>query len=82
MPGKTIPRVHSSHQMQWVESCKKDEKAVADFQYGARLTEICLLGNVAKRVNDWFNWDAENMTTDLDAANRWLKPDYRNGWSL
>jgi predicted dehydrogenase len=82
-PPKTLPRVKTSHQQNWVQACKKGEKASADFQYGARVSEICLLGNVAKRVNTSFRWDAEKMkATNLPEANKWVKPEYRDGWSL
>ena len=83
MPEKTIPRVDTTHQQNWVQCAKKGEKSVADFQYGALVSEVCLLGNVAKRVNNWIDWDAENCkVTNLDEANQYVRREYRDGWSL
>ena len=46
----TLPRIQGSHELDWVRACKAGTKAGADFAYSGPLTEICLLGNVAKRV--------------------------------
>lgn len=71
------------HIQNWVRVCKGLEKAGTDFDYGARLTEICLLGNVAKRVNGLIRWDAENMRiTNNEKANQYINTGYREGWSL
>ena len=59
------------------------EKAGTDFEYGARLTETCLLGNIAKRVNGLIRWDDENMrVTNNEEANQYVGTEYREGWSL
>jgi hypothetical protein len=80
---QTLPRIRTTHQMQWVQACKEGKQATADFGYGGHLCELCTLGNVAKRVNGSFDWDAEAMkATDLPDANRYVKPDFRDGWSL
>jgi predicted dehydrogenase len=82
-PEKTIPRVKGSHEMDWVRACKNGEKAGADFEYSSLLTEICLLGNVAKRMDARIQWDAENMkATNLPQANKYIRTRYREGWSL
>lgn len=83
-PPKTIPRIEEGdHVLNWTKACKGQEKAGTDFEYGARITEICLLGNLAKRVNGLIRWDAENMrVTNNDEANRYVETDYRQGWSL
>ena len=83
MPAKTLPRVKTSHQMNWVEACKAGEEAVADFQYGSLVTEICLLGNVAKWVNDRVHWNPDKMkVTNLAEAQKQIREEYHNGWSL
>ncbi len=39
------------------------------------MTETCLLGNIAKRIDGRIVWDAENLKiTNLPDANRWLAP--------
>ena len=82
-PEKTIPRVKGSHQQDWIRACKSGTKAGADFEYGALLTEICLLGNVAKRVDGRIEWGAETARiTNLEEANQYVRPEYRKGWRL
>jgi predicted dehydrogenase len=82
-PEKTIPRVQGTHEQDWIRACKAGEKAGADFSYAAPLTEICLLGNIAKRVDARIEWDAEALkVTNLPEANQYVRSDYRNGWTL
>ncbi|MCX6998564.1 MAG: Gfo/Idh/MocA family oxidoreductase [Kiritimatiellaeota bacterium] len=82
-PPKTLPRVPGGHYQEWVRACKGDRKTGASFDYGSYLTEICQLGNIAKRVDGRIMWDAANMrVTNNEAANQYVKTPYREGWSL
>ncbi|MCX5644002.1 MAG: hypothetical protein NTZ17_04855 [Phycisphaerae bacterium] len=83
LPSKTIPRVEGSHEQDWVRACKAGKRAGADFEYSGLLTEICLLGNVAKRVDARIEWDGPNMkVTNLPEANKYIRTTYRDGWKL
>jgi predicted dehydrogenase len=83
MPEKTIPRVNGSHEQDWVRACKTGRQAGADFDYSGRLTEICLLGNVAKRMDARIEWEPDNMkVTNLPEANKYIRTRYRKGWTL
>ena len=83
---KPLPRVKGGHEQDWIRACKagKYDGAGAHFGYGGHLTEITLLGNVAKRFpGKRLNWDGESMRiTNHDAANAWVRRPYRDGWSL
>ena len=47
------------------------------------MTETCLLGNIAKRVDGRIVWDAENLKiTNWTDANQWVRTEYRQGWEL
>jgi predicted dehydrogenase len=82
-PPKTLPRLSVSHEMHWVDCCKTGRPANANFSYSAALTELCLLGNVAKRVDTRIEWDAvAGQVTNVSAANEYLRGEYRAGWSL
>ena len=82
-PPKTLPRVTTSHEMDFVANCKAGTAAGADFAYSGPLTEMCLLGNVAKRVDARILWDAENLkVTNIPDANKYIHTEYRKGWSL
>ena len=82
-PPKSIPRVKGSHEQDWVRACKEGRPAGADFEYSGLLTEVCLLGNVARRVDARIEWDAKNMkVTNIPEANKYVRTQYREGWSL
>lgn len=82
-PAKTIPRVGTSHEMDWVRACKTGQAAGSNFEVSGPLTEICLLGNVAKRVDARILWDpAQLKVTNLPEANQYVRTTYREGWSL
>ena len=83
LPEKTIPRVNGTHEQDWVRACKTGEPAGADFSYAGPLTEICLLGNIAKRVDTRTHWDADDLKiTNLPDANQYVRTEYREGWKL
>lgn len=83
LPTKSIPRVKGSHEQDWVRACKEGRQAGADFEYSGLLTEVCLLGNVARRVDARIEWDPVNMkVTNLPEANKYIRTPYRQGWSL
>jgi predicted dehydrogenase len=82
-PPKTLPRVKGSHEMDWVKAAKAGRQPGAHFGYSGPLTETCLLGNIAKRVDARIEWDAANLKiTNLPDANRYVRAEYRKGWSL
>lgn len=85
-----IPRVKESswtegnrHVQEWLRSCKSGELPCANFQQSAPLAEMVLLGNVALLAGEPIRWDAEKMkVTNLPEANRLVRREYRQGWSL
>jgi predicted dehydrogenase len=83
LPEKTLPRVNGSHEQDWVRACKSGQPAGADFAYSGPLTETCLLGNTAKRIDGRIEWDAANLRiTNSPEATRLVRTEYRKGWSL
>ena len=82
-PPKTLPRVKGTHEMDWVHAAKEGRQPGAHFGYSGPLTETCLLGNIAKRVDARIEWDAANMqVTNLPEANNFVRAEYRPGWTL
>jgi hypothetical protein len=82
-PEESIPRVEVSHEMEWVQACKRGEPAGADFSYSGPLTEICALGNVAKRADTRIQWDAAGLrVTNVPEAQRYVRYPSRDGWEL
>ena len=81
-PAKTLPR-SKGHHRDWLDACKGGPPASANFQYGARITELVLLGNVALRCGKKLRWDAAAMkATNAPEADQFLKDAYRQGWEI
>ena len=58
-------------------------RACSNFEYGARLTEFMLLGNLALRTGKVVKWDAEGMkATNAPEAQPLIEGTYRKGWEL
>jgi len=82
-PEKTLPRSNGGHWMEWVRACKGDRPAMSHFGYSGPLTEMVLLGALAQRVDGRIEWDAKNMeVTNNPEANRYVRREYRKGWTL
>ena len=57
--------------------------ACSNFEYGARLTEFILLGNLALRTGKVLKWDAANMrSTNVPDTQAIIEGRYRKGWEL
>jgi predicted dehydrogenase len=81
-PPKTLPRVEGHH-ADWLQACKGGRPASGSFDYGARLCEFIMLGNVALRTGKVLRWDGPNMRAENAAeADRYLREPYRRGWEL
>jgi hypothetical protein len=86
---KTIPRnMHQGdgdpkqHQ-EWIAGCKGGPVPYSNFNIAAYLTEIILLGCVALRVGKKLEWDGPKMRAkNAPEADRFIKREYRHGWSL
>jgi hypothetical protein len=59
-PAPTIPR-SKGHHRDWVDACKGGPAASSHFEYGARLTELLLLGVLSLRTGKPIRWDGANM---------------------
>ncbi|HSR14896.1 MAG TPA: Gfo/Idh/MocA family oxidoreductase [Gemmatimonadales bacterium] len=82
---KTLPRVGTSHEMNWVAACKGEAKATSPFEYAAPLTETMLLGIAALRAGQGRKvvYDAGRMAfTNAPDADQYLTRRYRDGWSV
>ncbi len=82
-PAKTLPRVRSHHQ-EWIQACKQGTQASSNFEYGALLTQVGLLGTVALRfLGKKLLWDPAAMKiTNVPEANAFMHYEYRSGWTL
>ena len=83
LPPKTIPRVGTTHFMEWVRACKGGVPAGSNFDYASGLAEVALLSNLAIRARRPIEWDAAAMkVTNFPDANRFLTTSYRPGFGV
>jgi predicted dehydrogenase len=83
LPAKTIPRVQGGHFAEWIRACKGGPAAGSNFGVSSRLTELCLLSNVAVRARRPIEWDSAAMrVTNLPEANQYLTTEYRPGFGV
>jgi predicted dehydrogenase len=81
-PKATLPR-SAGHHREWLDACKGGKPAGSNFDYGARLTEIVLLGVLALRTGREIQWDAANLKAKgLPEADAFIKENYRKGWEI
>ncbi len=81
-PKPTLPR-SKGHHRDWLDSCKGGSPASSNFEYGARLTEIALLGVLALRTGRRIEWDAAALKAKgVPAADAIIKESYRKGWEV
>ena len=82
-PDETLPRIKGSHEQNWIDACKGGAPACSNFNYSGPLTEVVLLGNLAIRTEGHLLWDGPNMrVTNNEAANQFVRREYRQGWRL
>jgi hypothetical protein len=82
---KTITRITTSHEQNFIDACKGKTQPSAPFEYSASLTEVMLLGLVALRTGQGKKilYDGDAMrVTNAPEANAFLGREYRSGWSL
>jgi predicted dehydrogenase len=83
-PPQVLPRLKGNVFADFLNAVREGKKeTAASFDYGARLTEFTLLGNLAQHagVGKKVEWDGAKMkVTNLRELNKWLERPYRKGW--
>ncbi len=70
------------HWRDFIKSMDTREKPIADILEGHRSTATALLGNIALRSKQRFDWDPVTETTDNPEASSFLQRPYRAPWKL
>lgn len=86
---RSLPR-SPGHHLEWIQACKGGKPAGSNFDWAGPLAEVVLLGNVALRpqlreelTTTKLLWNPEKLEfTNVPEANKFLKRDYRQGWTL
>ncbi len=69
----------------FLEACRSGKKETeVSFDYGARLTEFVLLGNLAEHagLHKKVIWDSSEMKTNLPELSKWIQCPARKGWPV
>ena len=88
-PQRRIPR-SPGHHREWINACKGGPAARSNFDWAGPLTEVILMANVALRMEKQLyekglklHFDGPSMkVTNLPEANRYIRSEYREGWTL
>jgi predicted dehydrogenase len=72
----------AGHHAEWLTAIRTNGSTSSHFEYGGNLTEAVLLGNVSYRAGKTIEWDSKNFKTDSPDADKFLKREYRPGWSM
>ena len=82
-PKQSIPR-SNGHFRDWIDAIQGGPAASANFEYGARLTEITLLGVLSLRMGGQpIYWNAEQMKAKgLPEADQYIRESVRQDWEM
>ena len=82
-PEQTLPRSPGIYK-EFTRACKGGEPCGANFpDYAGPLTETVLAGNLAVRTGKRIEWDGQHLRcTNVPEANRYVRREYREGWTL
>ena len=72
------------HHRDWINAIKGGPAASSNFEYGAHLTEITLLGVLSLRLGGaLIDWDGKNMKAiGMPKADEYIRESERKGWEL
>jgi predicted dehydrogenase len=83
-PPQSLPRFKEGIFKNFIEACRSGKTDTAvNFDYGTKLTEFALLGNLAQHAGEGkkIEWDGPKMKVkNIKELNAWVKRKYRSGW--
>ncbi len=88
-PPEILPR-SPGHHKEWILACKGGKPAGSNFNISGPMAEVVLLGNIAVRMGKKLYekglklyYDGPKMKiTNLAEANKYIRREYREGWTL
>ena len=82
MPPPLLTR-SPGHYRDWIRACKGGTPSCSNFSVAGPFVEWMLLGVISMKFEGKLNWDSQKKRfTNNEAANRYLKPDFRKGWKF
>lgn len=80
-PPQSIPP-SIGHHAEWIKAARDGTPTTCDFDYSGPLSQTVLLGCVAYKAGRKITWNANRATTRNTEADRFLRKEYRKGWTL
>ncbi len=81
-PKQTIAR-SVGHHREWLQAIRTGGATTCNFDYSGALAETVLLGNIAYRAGGKLTYDGRTgRVTENANADRFLRREYRKGWTL
>lgn len=84
IPPPSLPRIKGDHFHDWTNAILEGRRACADFSYGAPLSEVAFLGNLAIRTGREIVWDRNACkAVGVPEADAMIHPSpARTGWEF
>lgn len=80
---KYPPVPNGDHYGEFIQACRGLCRTSANFSYAGLLTETVLLGGVATHFpKTKLKWNTTKLEFDKGDANKFIRRDYRSGWSV
>ena len=69
---------------EWAQAIKenKPELALSNFDYAGNFTEAILMGNIAMKVGEGFDWNPEKLSSSNKKVAALITKEYRKGWEI
>ncbi|MBB6052680.1 Gfo/Idh/MocA family protein [Armatimonas rosea] len=67
---------------EWLEAIAGGTPATCHFGYSGPMTETVLLGNVAYRAQEGFDWDSKTLKASSAKASALVRPKFPKGWTV
>jgi len=70
--------------VEWAQAIKanKPSMALSNFDYAGNFTEAILMGNIAMKVGEGFDWNSAKLTSSNKKAAALASKPYRKGWEI
>ena len=70
--------------LEWAEAIKVNNPklALSNFEHAGNFTEAILMGNIAMRVGEGFDWNAKQLQSSNKKATAFATKEYRAGWEI
>ena len=80
-PNKEVVRTHHPSPAEAIKA-NNPKLALSNFEHAGNFTEAILMGNIAMRVGEGFDWNAKKLQSSNKKATAFATKEYRAGWEV